>query len=553
MYHVQATNPVMTTLQHIQSIVRGEVWTDAQHLEAYSLDGSIFTQTPRMVVAPKDAGDIQAILHLLWTYAKAGKEIVPVAVRGSGTDQAGGPLTDGIVLDVRRHMNQILEFGEDFVRVEPGVRYGELQAELKKRGRFLPPYPASLELCTIGGAVANNSSGEKTVKYGDTRDYVTHLKVVLANGDEVELRGLDTLETEGMVHHRTFEGQLYRKLHQLLARHPRERELPKFHVTKNSTGYAVWEIAKRGNFDLTKLFVGSQGTLGVITEITLRTEPLPPATELIAVYLSDLEKMAEAVEQLLPLGPSALEIVDHNLLRQVDTVQPGHLDGLVPTPHPAVVLLVEFDDHDDRARTGKRKAAESIVKHYADSYRIAKDETEQENLWKLRRSAAAVIWGIPGDAKPLPIVEDGIVPVALLPNFLRQAYALFAEFEVDFAVWGHAGDANLHIQPIMNLGSKEDREKLFPLVDRFHAMVMELGGCISAEHNDGLLRSPYLRAQYGEELYGIFEEVKHLFDPYAYLNPRKKVDFRPVSELPELLRDSYSLGHLVQDKEHVNR
>jgi FAD/FMN-containing dehydrogenase len=539
-------------LQHVAALVRGDFHTDEPTRRRFSVDGSIFEMLPAAVLAPRDAGDIQAVAHLLWTQARAGRPVPSLTARGAGSDQAGGPLGTGIVLDMRRHMNQVLEVGPDFVRCQPGVRYGELQGLLKQHGRYLPPYPASLELCTIGGAVANNSSGEKTVKYGDTRDYVTSLTVVLASGDEVVLQELDALELAAKTHHYTLEGQLYREMQRILAAHPRAAEIPQFHVSKNSTGYAVWEVQERNKFNLAKLFVGSQGTLGIITEITLRTEALPTGTELIAAYFDSLDQAAEAVQQLAPLAPSALEIVDHNLLELVERQQPGHLHGLVSSPFPRIVLVIEFDDPTDRERSAKARAASSILKHYATEQRRAETVAEQERLWKLRRSAAAVMWTVKGARKAVPIVEDGIVPAVLLPEFFRRAYALFEKYDLQIAIWGHAGDANLHMQPFMDLSDSADRAKIWPFVEEFHALVIGMGGCISAEHNDGLLRSPYLKEQYGEELYGIFTRIKDAFDPYHFLNPMKKVRVSRASIEP-LVRHSYSLDHLIADRELINR
>ncbi|HSI20782.1 MAG TPA: FAD-linked oxidase C-terminal domain-containing protein, partial [Verrucomicrobiae bacterium] len=383
-------------------------------------------------------------------------------------------------------------------------------------------------------------------------DYVESLKVVLANGDEITVKAMTKAEIEGKTHRYSLEGKIYRELARLLATHTRDESRPKFHVTKNSTGYAIWEVEHRGMFNLAKLFVGSQGTLGIITEITLRTELLPKETALIGGYFDSIDKAAEAVEELLVLGPSALEIVDRNLLELVESRQPGHLEGLIPAQMPEIVLIVEFDDHNDRNRTGKGKAAKTILKHYAYAHKEAEGPAEQERLWKLRRSAAAVIWTVDGPEKALPIVEDGIVPAALLPEFFRRAYALFAKYELKIAVWGHAGDANLHMQPFMNLSDPAHREKIWPFVEDFHRLVIEMGGCISAEHNDGLLRSPYLKAQYGEELYRLFRQVKHMFDPHEIMNPGKKVDVA-IERIQQLVRHSYGLDHLVKDRELINR
>ena len=539
-------------LTKITTLIRGELLTDAMSREAAAVDGSIFTQKPQAVLYPRDAGDIQAVVHYLYTQAMLGNPVPSLTPRGRGSDQAGGPLGDGIILDTTRYLHQILEIGRDFVRVQPGCRYGDLQKVLKQSGRYLPPYPASIEICTIGGAVANNSSGEKTVKYGDTRDYVTALKVVVASGDEIEVRSLSRLEREAKKHHHSFEGHLYREIDKLLALHSPAEVRPSFHVTKNATGYALWQLEERGELDLCKLFVGSQGTLGVITEITLRTMPHPAAYSLVAGYFSSIDRAAQATTELLALGPSALEVVDRNLLELVEESQPGHLAGLLPTPLPQVVLLVEFDDADAHTRKGKQAAAETILEKYAYQQRAAVTPAEQEELWQLRRSAAAVLWTVDSPQKALPIVEDGVVPPQKLPEFFTKAYALFHKYDLRIAVWGHAGDANLHMQPFMNLADPVDRAKIWPFVEEFHALIIAMGGCISAEHNDGLLRSPYLQAQYGDELYALFRIIKRTFDPYRYLNPGKKVDVS-LDKVKTMLRSSYSLEHLIDDREQINR
>ena len=554
LHHLSNSKPMehTETLEQVRGLLRGELETGTESLTTAALDGSIFTITPQAVLYPKDGADIQAVTRFMHCQAEAGLPYLSLTARGRGSDQAGGPLNDGIIVDTTRHMTQILEIGPDFVRVQPGCRYGELQAELKRHGRYLPPYPASLEICTIGGAVANNSSGEKTVKYGDTRDYVESLQVVLANGDEVLLHSLNPAQLEGKHYHHTFEGKVYRELIKVLEQHTVKAEHPRFQVSKNATGYCLWEVNKHNTFDLCKLFVGSQGTLGTITEIRLRTVAYPKSFGLLAAFFSNIEKAAEAVEELLILDPSALEIVDDNVIRMVQEREPGHLDNLLPKIAPKIVLVIEFDDADDAVRLDKVNKAIEISNRFAQAHVQAVGEEEQSKLWNLRRGAAAIIWTGAGPKKALPIVEDGVVPVHKLAEFFKQAYALYDRYGLEIAVWGHAGDANLHMQPFMDLSDPIDREKIWPFVEEFHQLVIGMGGCISAEHNDGLLRAPYLQQQYGEELYSIFRNIKEIFDPHHLLNPGKKVDVA-LERSKTLVRHEYSMKHLVQNKELINR
>lgn len=538
-------------IQELQKLVRGEITTDEEYLDFYSTDGSIFEIRPKAIFYPKDTEDIQSAVKFLHKEASDGR-VLPLIPRGFGTDQGGGPLGKGIIIDFTRHMNQILEIGEGYVRVQPGTHYGEIQKLLKTRGQYLPPYPASIELCSIGGAVANNSAGEKTVKYGATRKYVENLKVVLSNGEVIETAPLTGYEIGAKKRAGGFEGEIYTRLDELLQDHWTDIKAAKPEVSKNSAGYALWEVERRGKFDLAQIIVGSQGTLGIVAEIVLRTSPVPQKTNLIAAYFRDIHNSGEAVSKILHLGPSALEVVDKNLLVMVNERKPEQLKGLLPEEMPAIVLLIEFDDELASAREKKVKATKTILKDFAFAFVEKHNPEEQAELWKLRRSAAAIMWTIPGKKKALPIIEDGCVHASLLPEFFRRAYELFKKYDLDIAIWGHAGDANLHMQPFLDLSKSEDRGKVFDLMNDFYQMVLELDGTTCGEHNDGLTRSPYLRDLFGAEIYNLFKRVKNIFDPYGFLNPMKKVGVE-LADVRHLVREEYSMKHLVTDREQINR
>lgn len=538
-------------IDQLKKIVRGEILTDEDLLDYYSTDGSIFEIKPHAIFYPRDTEDLQILVKFLHQEAHEGR-VLPISARGFGTDQGGGPLGKGIIIDFTKYMNQILEIGNGYVRVQPGVKYGLLQKHLKATGQYLPPYPASIELCSIGGAVANNSAGEKTVKYGATRKYVESLKVMLTNGELIETKPLDGYEIGSKKKEQSFEGKIYRQLDELLIKNWELIKGAKPHVSKNAAGYALWDIERHGKFDLGQLIVGSQGTLGLVTEIILRVVPAPKKTALLVGYFSDIHNAGEAVSKILHLQPSALEIVDKNLLEMVNSRNPEQLKGLLPEQMPAIVLLIEFDDVENSLRAKKVKTAKIVLKNYAFEFVEKEDPAEQEKLWKLRRSAAAIMWTIPGAKKALPIIEDGCVHSSLLPEFFKRAYELFEKYDLQIAVWGHAGDANLHMQPFMDLSDPKDRAKIFDLIKDFYAMVLDLHGTTCAEHNDGLTRSPLLKSLFGAEVYQIFREVKEIFDPYKFLNPMKKVDVT-FDDVRPLVRHEYSMKQLVKDKEEVNR
>ncbi|MCA9397755.1 FAD-binding oxidoreductase, partial [candidate division WWE3 bacterium] len=390
-------------LTQIEEAIQGDLTTKQNYLDYYSTDGSIFELTPTAICFPKDSVDIQNIVTIIHDAAKQG-HYLPITPRGKGTDQGGGPLGTGLIMDFTRYMNQILEIGDDYVRVQPGVRYGELQDALKKRGRYLPPYPASLEICSIGGAVANNSAGEKTVKYGATRHYVKNLHVVLSNGDMIQTEKLTRRQLGVRKRQDSFLGKIYKQIHTIITDNEDVIDTHRPHVTKNSSGYALWEIEKWGMFDLAQLITGSQGTLGIVTEIILETMPLPESSDVVLAvsHYDSLQAAGNAIRELHELEPSALEVVDQNLLKLVLKQNPTLLDGLLPKELPAIILLTEFDNDSKNETAKKMASAVSTFDKYAFSWVKKEDPAEQARLWKLRRSAAAVMWTIPGSKKALP-------------------------------------------------------------------------------------------------------------------------------------------------------
>lgn len=535
-------------IKTLRTVFAGDISIKEDDLEYYSTDGGVFELTPSAIVFPKDANDVSVLVGTVDTMHQNGNDRISLTARGNGTDQGGGPINTGIIVDFMRYMNQILEIGEDYVIVQPGCLYGRLQTELKKRGRFLPPYPASIEVCTIGGAVANNAAGEKTVKYGATRNYVEALQVVLADGTVTWIHPLSGAQLEKKKALDTLEGEIYRRLDSLLQVHHDTIHNDHPHVTKESAGYALWKVLHDGMFDAAQVVTGSQGTLCFVTAIRLRTvvAPNPEKITLMVSYYDSLEKAGKAAQALHDLDPSALEIVDKNLIQLVNGQKPELLEGLLPDGDiPAIVLLTEFDDSDNETRKNKTTLAQKIIDEHAYSSVVKYTPEEETQMWKLRRSAAAVMWTIPGTKKALPIIEDGTVPPHKLSEFIERAYAIFEKYNLDIAIWGHAGDADLHMQPFMDLSKTSDRKKLFNLTDDFYAMVHELGGTAAGEHNDSLMRAVYQPLMFGPEMTRLFDEVKHIFDPENLFNPHKKVgvDFNYVKKH---LRHSYSIESLAK-------
>jgi FAD/FMN-containing dehydrogenase len=532
---------------YLQEHLIGEVMISADARRYFATDGSVLTLAPAVVVYPRGENDVRKTARFTWQLAERGR-VIPITARGSGTDQAGAALGAGIILAFPAHMHRILELDDKsgVVVVEPGTNYGKLQQTLHTHDRFLPPYPASLEYSTIGGAVANNACGEKSVKYGSTRDYVKSLRVVLANGEVIETGRISKRELNKKLGLATFEGEIYRAIDGLLEESQEVVNKIQLSVTKNAAGYSVFDIKRHdGSIDLTPLFVGSQGTLGLVTEVTLETEAYNPASTLLVAHFDDLEKAQSAVLQLrdLPEMPSAIEMVDDQLLNVVDKINPNLLKDVVSKPFPKIILLVEFDNPGDRVQKKLTKKARKVLEHNAVSVQVEVEPYKQEQLWKIRHASATAAAYSEGGTKALPIIEDGIVPPERFREYLEGVYQLFSRNHLQAAVWGHAGDANLHMQPFLDLSHVGDRQKAFRLLDEYYNLVISLGGSTSGEHGDGRLRAPYLEKLYGSEVYGLFVKIKQIFDPYGTLNPGVKINSN-MDSVKQLLRSTYSMEHL---------
>lgn len=533
--------------EYLQEHLTGEVMTSPDARRYFATDGSVLALLPAIVAYPQNENDIRKTARFTWQLAERGR-VIPMTARGAGTDQAGGALGSGIMMALPAHMNRIVEFDSKsgVVVVEPGLNYGKLQQTLHTHGRFLPPFPASFEYSTIGGAVANNASGEKSVKYGSTLDYVRSLRVVLANGEVIETYRMNKREFNKKLGLSTFEGEIYRAIDTLIEEHKAVIQESEIRVTKNAAGYNLRDVKRGdGSFDLTPLFVGSQGTLGIISEITLETTQYNPQTTLMAAYIDSIEDVQAAVAELREKvdPPSAIEMVDNHLLEMVDAINANQLKGIIEAPFPAAVLLVEFDEGSDRAQHKQAKKARKILEKYSSHIQEETDPIAQEKLWKIRHSSATVITHNPGTKKALPVIEDGVVPLDRFKEYLDGVYAIFARHRLEVAVWGHAGDANLHMQPYLDLSQVGDRQQVFSLMNEYYALVISLGGTTSGEHNDGRLRAPYLEQLYGQETYSLFQKVKKICDPYGTLNPGVKVDVS-LDAIKPLLRTSFSMEHL---------
>lgn len=534
---------------YLQSHLSGEVLDSPVARKYFSTDASVLEMTPSLIVYPRSTNDIRKVARFSWQLAEKG-HVLPITARGSGTDQTGAAIGKGVIMVFPAHLNKILELDtqQKLVRVQPGVNFKSLQETLHTHGLFLPPFPASYNYSTIGGAIANNSAGEKSLKYGPMTEWVDKLEVVLANGELIQTGRISKKDVQKKMGLATLEGEIYRAVDGLMNEHGEALDAyyDNLLVSKDSVGYDLRDVKRRdGSIDLTPLFVGSQGTLGIITEAILKVSPHNPHTALLVAAFDDLETAIGAVDAMRNLNPSAIEMIDHNLIEFAEKEQHAVFpEELVEEARkPAVILFVEFDD-ERRQRDKKKKRAVRELRKFTDRIVGSDEVEEQEKLWAIRHLAATVVNYNHDGKVAVPIIEDASVPHERLINLVHEIEKLFEANHLSLAVWGHAGDANLHVHPLLDLSKLTDRQRVLKIMGDYYKKVVELGGSIAGEHNDGRLRTPFVRMQVGDELVDVFEKVKQGFDPHGVLNPGVKTG-TDVKQLVDMLRKEYSIVHFA--------
>lgn len=524
--------------------MKGEVLDDAKTRALFSRDTSIFTKTPELVTYPKNADDVSALVRTVLGARKDGIN-ASVTARSAGTDMSGGPLTDSVVAVFTKYMNHVVEVGSGYAVTEPGVYYRDFEkATLASNRQILPSYPASREIAAMGGIVNNDSGGERTLEYGKTRRYVEEVDVVLSDGSKVTFNAKSKEELERLCALETFEGHLYRDMRDLLAKNAGAIEKARPKVSKNSAGYALWEIEDKGagTFNLAKLICGAQGTLALTTKMKLSLVREQGYRSMLVVFLKDLEVLPEVVRRVLPFNPESLESYDDHtftlamkllpqMLSQMGLAQAMHL-GLSFIPEvgmalkggvPKLVLMAEFSEDTHQEALFKAGQARAALTTLGLQTRIARDERAAQKYWKVRREAFALLRKRMPGLVAAPFIDDFVVPPDSYPEFLPKLFTLLDAEGFVYAVTGHIGDGNFHIFPLIDLSKPESRQMILDLSPKVYDLVIKYGGSTTGEHNDGIIRTPYLPQMFGAEMVSLFEETKRIFDPENIFNPGKKV------------------------------
>jgi FAD/FMN-containing dehydrogenase/Fe-S oxidoreductase len=514
---IDASTPASEGVDALADRIAGDVDFSERTRRLYATDASIYQVEPAGVVAPATRQDVQTVVHF------ARENDTSVVARGAGSSLTGNAVGEGIVVDTSRHLDAVVNVDSEAqtVRVQPGVVLDELNEQLAAHDLYFPPDPSTSSTCTIGGMTANDAAGPHSVRHGTTRDNVLSVECVLADGSVVELGHRDGARLDAALDGNDRAATLYETVMERRQALAAEIDARYPDVERNSSGYDLQSAAAADGTwaDLSNLVVGSEGTLAFITEVTLELTKRPETRAAALCFYDDVIGAAAAVDPSLDADPSAVELIDDDVLGYAR--EAWGLD-LVPEEAGAALLIevettCETQDADitaaiDAART------DSLVR----VERAVADE-EQDELWKVRKASNPLLNRRSGDEQALSFIEDAAIPPAELPEYLRDVRAILMEHEVDASVFGHAGQGVLHVKPFLNLKSEHDRERLRSVSEAVHDTVLDHGGCLSGEHGDGRLRSAYLEGMYGSAIFDAFRSIKDAADPDDVYNPEKIV------------------------------
>ncbi len=509
--------------------IKGEVSFDEVTLGIYSTDASIYNIKPVALCVPRDEDDVRAAVQ---TAAEHNVSILP---RGGGTSLGGQAVGNSLIIDFTKYMNKILELNVDErrVRVQPGIVLDELNAKLAGHGLLFAPDPATSSRATIGGMIGNNSSGTKSIIYGKTLDHVQEIKVLLSDGNILELKHLSQKEYDSRAistDRNTREAEIHGKFKNIIEtnRDEIEKKFPK--VMRRVQGYNLDSFTDTDTWNLTNLMVGSEGTLAVFLEATLNLVELPREKVLCVVHFDKLREAISTVAPILKHKPSAIEIMDSDVIsraRKNLNVAPlcGFFQG-----DPEAVLIVEFfgDTLEEVNRKAENVAADLQNRKLGYAWPVITQPAEQAKVWGVRKNGLGLMLGMKGDRKPLPFIEDSCVPIDVLPEYIDQILKFCRDRHVPVAMYAHASVGTIHVRPVLNLKSQDDIDNMKAIAEFAFGLVTKYRGSWSGEHGDGRVRSPFLKRYFGSQIYQTLREVKNLFDPAGLMNPGIIIDPNPM-------------------------
>ena len=525
----------------LRGLLQGEVRCDDLFVQMYAVDASIYEVKPLGVVRPRGVADVVAVVKY------AAENNIPIHARGAGTGVAGESLGRGLVVDFSHHMRRVLHIGENTVRIQPGIVHAQLNRQLFDHGRLFGPDPATRSVSTMGSVLALDAGGSHWLQYGSARSRVVSLQVVLADGQVIQAEPTPVASSTpvgdappppaGVAR----RAELVSRITDLLTRDAAFIQTHRPKSLVNRSGYHLYDLLGNGQLDLARLLVGSEGTLALITEAVVKTDPISNCRGVVLLFFDRMDAAAQAAVQIAKMGVSACDLMDRRLLtiaREADV----RFDVLIPRDAEAM-LLVEC--HGDESLV-VREALRKIVSRFHREQKLAFDsrltmETDERNLyWRISRRFVPTLYRLKGNTRPLPFVEDIAIPPDDLPDFLVRMQNVLKARQVTATVFAHAGHGQLHIRPFLDLADPDDVHKMQLLADDLYQIVLDVGGTTSGEHGSGLSRTWFAQRQHGP-LYDTFREVKRIFDPQNIFNPGKVVADAP-QPLTKNLRHVVGIG-----------
>lgn len=536
----------MNYIDDIKKFFKGDIKADKKTRELYSHDTSLFEVVPEVILFPRTRDDIKQLV----TYVANHKKTYPnlsITARSGGSDMSGGAINDSIIIDFERYFKNVGEVRENRIITEPGVWYRDFEKKTMQHNKIFPSYPASRDLAAMGGIINNNAGGEKSLAYGKTERFVKRIKAVLNDGNEYEFGPIPYDELKKKMAQKNFEGNLYREIFNIVEKKYDLIKQAKPTVTKNSTGYNVWNVWDRDKqiFDMSALFVGGQGTLGLMTEAEVELVDHKPFSGMLVGYVHSLDNLGELIREIVIHRPSSFETFDdhtvrfairffwqfHRTLGWLGLIKLGL--GLIPDAillirsRPKLILLVEYEGDSEEEVVRKIRKLRSALERQNLGILLENAETEAKSrrFWIMRRESFNLLRkNVKGNVHTAPYIDDLVVPPQHLPEFLPKFREILERYKLLYTIAGHMGDGNFHVIPLMDFSNKMEVDKIEPSLKEVNALVLKYGGSISGEHNDGLIRGPFLEDMYGKNMMNVFRDIKHVFDPQNIFNPHKKTD-----------------------------
>ncbi len=522
---------------------RGEFYTDIALRTIYSTDASEYKEMPLAVAFPVDDEDVS----LLIDYARrTGTPLIP---RGAGTSLAGQVVGRGIVVDVSKHLNKILEINTDeqWVRVQPGIVWAELNKLLEPYGLMFGPETSSGTRCTIGGMVGNNAAGLHSLVYGSTRDQLLEVRGFLSDGSPVSFGELTAEQFRQKLSLDTLEGKIYRQINEILSDKQNQQLIreryPDPDVKRRNTGYALdllldtQPFGGKNPFNFSKLLAGSEGTLMFFTEFKLHLHPLPPRHRaVVAVHVHELEHAFYANLIALEFNPSAVELMDNVVLELTKDNPEQRKNRFFVQGDPGAILIVEFMSDSREEILARATEMERLMRKEGYGYHFPIIWNEDiSRVWTLRNAGLGVLPNLYGEAKPVGVIEDTAVAPKYLPDYICEVQRILRKYNTECVYYAHIGSGELHLRPVLNLRKTRDLRRFRAIATEVALLVKKYRGSLSGEHGDGRLRGEFIPLFYGTEIYQLFRRIKRAWDPQKIFNPGKIVDTPPMDKNLRLL------------------